>query len=153
MREWGDLFRGRDVLVRIDTGFGRGHHDHVRTAGVHSKFGVPLFELDELERLVAALGARIVGLHAHTGSGVFEVRNWQEVGQLLGDLARDFPTSRIIDLGGGLGVPEKPGQVPVDLAALQSVIDELRRALAASSSCGSSPVVSSSRRPACSWPR
>jgi diaminopimelate decarboxylase/aspartate kinase len=126
LREWGDLFRGRDVLVRVDTGFGRGHHDHVRTAGVHSKFGVPLFEIDELERLVAAAGTRVIGLHAHTGSGVFEVRNWQEVGQLLGDLAKRFPHVRAIDLGGGLGVPEKPGQVPVDLAALQGVVDGLR---------------------------
>jgi diaminopimelate decarboxylase/aspartate kinase len=126
LREWGELFRGRDVLVRLDTGFGRGHHDHVRTAGVHSKFGVPMFEVDELERLVKLTGARVVGLHAHTGSGVFEVRNWQEVGQLLGSLAQRFPDVRAIDLGGGLGVPEKPGQVPVDLAALQSVISELK---------------------------
>ena len=126
LREWGELFRDRDVLVRLDTGFGRGHHDHVRTAGVHSKFGVPLFELDELERLVRLRGCRVVGLHAHTGSGVFEVRNWQEVGHLLGDLAKRFPDVRAIDLGGGLGVPEKPGQVPVDLAALQAVVDEIR---------------------------
>jgi diaminopimelate decarboxylase/aspartate kinase len=97
----------------------------VRTAGVHSKFGVPLFELDELERLVAAAGVKIVGLHAHTGSGVFDVRNWHEVGQLLGSLAARFPHVRAIDLGGGLGVPEKPGQVPIDLAALQGVLDDL----------------------------
>ncbi len=126
LRHWPELFRGRDVLVRVDTGFGRGHHDHVRTAGVHSKFGIPLFELDELDRLVAAAGARVVGLHAHTGSGVFDVRNWRQVGQLLGELAQRFPEVRAIDLGGGLGVPEKPGQVPVDLAALQGVIDDLR---------------------------
>ena len=69
----------------------------------------------------------MIGLHAHTGSGVFEVRNWQEVGQLLGNLAQRFPHVRAIDLGGGLGVPEKPGQVPVDLAAMQGVIDELRK--------------------------
>jgi len=126
LRHWPELFRGRDVLVRVDTGFGRGHHDHVRTAGVHSKFGIPLFELAELDRLVAAAGARVVGLHAHTGSGVFDVRNWRQVGQLLGELAQRFPAVRAIDLGGGLGVPEKPGQVPVDLAALQGVIDDLR---------------------------
>ncbi len=126
LRHWGEMFRGRDVLVRIDTGYGRGHHDHVRTAGVHSKFGVPLFELDELERRVSALGARVVGLHAHTGSGVFDVRNWQEVGQLLGGLTTRFTDARIVNLGGGLGVPEKPGQAPVDLAALQAVLDELR---------------------------
>jgi diaminopimelate decarboxylase/aspartate kinase len=126
LREWGELFRGRDVLVRIDTGFGRGHHDHVRTAGVHSKFGVPLFEMDEVERLIKQIGARVVALHAHTGSGVFDVRNWKEVGLMLGKLARRFPHARAIDLGGGLGVPEKPGQVPVDLAALQAVVDEIR---------------------------
>jgi diaminopimelate decarboxylase/aspartate kinase len=126
LREWGELFRGRDVLVRIDTGFGRGHHDHVRTAGVHSKFGVPLFEMDEVERLVKQVGARVVALHAHTGSGVFDVRNWKEVGLMLGKLAQRFPHARAIDLGGGLGVPEKPGQVPVDLAALQAVVDEIR---------------------------
>jgi bifunctional diaminopimelate decarboxylase / aspartate kinase len=94
--------------------------------GVHAKFGIPLFELNELQRLVAATGASVVGLHAHTGSGVFDVRNWQEVGQLFGDLSQRFPHVRVMDLGGGLGVPEKPGQVPVDLAALQSVIDDLR---------------------------
>jgi diaminopimelate decarboxylase/aspartate kinase len=125
LRAWPELFRGRDVLVRVDTNFGRGHHDHVRTAGVHSKFGIPLFELDELGRLVAATGTRVVGLHAHTGSGVFDVRNWHQVGQLLGDLAQRFPDVRVMDLGGGLGVPEKPGQVPVDLAQLQGVIDDL----------------------------
>ncbi|MGB7904044.1 MAG: hypothetical protein WCF43_05075 [Steroidobacteraceae bacterium] len=126
LREWGELFRNRDVLIRIDTGFGRGHHDHVRTAGVHSKFGVPLFEMDEVERLVRHVGARVVGLHAHTGSGVFDVRNWKEVGHMLAGLAQRFPHARAIDLGGGLGVPEKPGQVPVDLAALQGVIDDIR---------------------------
>jgi diaminopimelate decarboxylase/aspartate kinase len=126
LRHWGELFRGRPLLVRIDSGYGRGHHDHVRTAGVHSKFGIPLFELDELERRAGALGVRIVGLHAHTGSGVFDVRNWAEVGQLLGGLTSRFTEARILNLGGGLAVPEKPGQAPVDLVALQGVIDELK---------------------------
>jgi diaminopimelate decarboxylase/aspartate kinase len=125
LRHWGEMFRGHDVLVRIDPGFGRGHHDHVRTAGVHSKFGIPLFELDELERLAGAAGARVVGLHAHTGSGVFDVRNWQEVGHLLGGLSERFPHVRCIDLGGGFGVPEKAGQTPIDLAALQNVLDDI----------------------------
>lgn len=126
LRHWREVFRGRDILVRIDTGYGRGHHDHVRTAGVHSKFGVPLFELDELERMVGQAGARIVGLHAHTGSGVFDVRNWHEVGHLLGGLTERFGDVRRIDLGGGLGVPEKAGQAPVDLAALQQALDDVR---------------------------
>jgi diaminopimelate decarboxylase/aspartate kinase len=125
LKHWAEVFRGHDVLVRIDTGYGRGHHDHVRTAGAHSKFGIPLFEVDELERLASQVGVRIVGLHAHTGSGVFDVRNWQEVGHLLGGLTERFQGASCIDLGGGLGVPEKPGQLPLDLAALQGVLDDV----------------------------
>ena len=126
LRAWGALFRDQEILVRMDTGYGRGHHDHVRTAGVHSKFGIPLFELTELMRLVEATGTRVVGLHAHTGSGVFDVGNWAEVGELLCGLLEKFPHARYVDLGGGLGVPEKPGDPPVDLVALQKVIAGLK---------------------------
>lgn len=98
LQAWPELFRGRELFVRIDTGHGRGHHDKVRTAGVHSKFGVPLFEMDELERLARAAGAKIVGLHAHTGSGVFSVDNWQSVGDTLASLTQRFRDVRVIDL-------------------------------------------------------
>jgi len=123
---WPELFRGKEIFVRIDTGYGRGHHDHVRTAGVHSKFGVPLFEMDELERAVRACGAKIVGLHAHTGSGVFNVDNWREVGETLGQLTQRFKDVRTLDLGGGLGVPEKSTEPTVDLKALGAVIADLK---------------------------
>ena len=78
LRHWSDAFRGRDILLRLDTGQGRGHHEHVRTAGAQSKFGIPLFELDEARELAAAAGARVVGLHAHTGSGILQADNWEE---------------------------------------------------------------------------
>jgi diaminopimelate decarboxylase/aspartate kinase len=124
---WPELFRGRDVFLRIDPGFGRGHHQHVRTGGVHSKFGVPIAEADELADLVQAAGARVVGLHAHTGSGNFDVANWTQTGEQLARLARRFPAVRVIDLGGGLGVPEQVGQAGVDLEALDAAVAALKR--------------------------
>ncbi|HEU4486483.1 MAG TPA: bifunctional aspartate kinase/diaminopimelate decarboxylase [Povalibacter sp.] len=128
LKAWPEIFKGRDVFVRIDTGYGRGHHDKVRTAGVHSKFGVPLFEMDELEKLVAASGARIVGLHAHTGSGVFTVDNWQSVGDTLAGLTQRFPHVHTVDLGGGLGVPERLGQQGVVLAEFGAALAALKAA-------------------------
>jgi diaminopimelate decarboxylase/aspartate kinase len=116
------------VFVRIDTGYGRGHHDKVRTAGVHSKFGVPLFELDELEKLVKAAGARVVGLHAHTGSGVFSVDNWASVGETLSTLTERFKDVKIVDLGGGLGVPERLGQTGVELSEFGTALAALKNA-------------------------
>lgn len=128
LKAWPEVFKGRDVFIRIDTGYGRGHHDKVRTAGVHSKFGVPLFEMDELERLVKASGARVVGLHAHTGSGVFTVDNWKSVGDTLTALTQRFKDVRIVDLGGGLGVPERLGQQGVKLSEFGETLAALKAA-------------------------
>jgi bifunctional diaminopimelate decarboxylase / aspartate kinase len=126
LKKWPELFRGKEIFLRIDPGFGRGHHHHVRTAGIHSKFGVPIAEADELVAVVRSVGARVVGLHAHTGSGIFDVANWTETGLLLADLARRFPEVRVVDLGGGIGVPEQLGQTEIDLAALGSGVASLK---------------------------
>ena len=128
LREWGDLFAGRDIFLRVDTGHGHGHHEHVRTAGVHSKFGIPLFELGEARALVARCGARVVGLHAHTGSGILHADNWRSVARILGNAANDFPHLRYLDLGGGLGVPEKRDGRPLDLDAVSASLEEIRAA-------------------------
>ena len=129
LREWGESFSGREVFLRIDTGQGRGHHEHVRTAGVHSKFGVPLFELDELADLARQFDVKVIGLHAHTGSGILNPNSWQPTARCLLDLTDRFPDVRFLDIGGGLGVPEKPGQLPLDLAALDADLAELRSAV------------------------
>lgn len=126
LQNWGELLRGREVFVRIDPGIGRGHHEHVRTAGSHSKFGIPLFEMDELIRLAGENDTRIVGLHAHTGSGIFNLDNWVETATLFGVLARRFPELRVLDLGGGIGVPERLGQREFDLGALDAALTKLR---------------------------
>jgi bifunctional diaminopimelate decarboxylase / aspartate kinase len=125
LKMWPEVFRGREIFLRIDPGFGRGHHSHVRTAGVHSKFGVPLSEADELAALAMSAAVRVTGLHAHTGSGIFDVANWTETGALLADLAKRFPHVAVINLGGGIGVPEQLGHGEMDLGKLARGVAEL----------------------------
>jgi diaminopimelate decarboxylase/aspartate kinase len=127
LKEWPRTFKGKEVFVRIDTGQGRGHHEHVRTAGVHSKFGIPLFEIDELVASAAKANAHVVGLHAHTGSGVLAASAWLDTGRQLLKLLEKLPDVRYIDVGGGLGVPEKAGQPPFDLKALDTALAEIKQ--------------------------
>jgi diaminopimelate decarboxylase/aspartate kinase len=126
LREWPEIFVGREVFLRLDPGRGRGHHAHVRTAGAQSKFGIAPDQLDETRQLLAACGARVVGLHAHMGSGIRTPEAWQEVALFLGAEAARFPDVRVLDLGGGLGVPERPGQSALDLAALDELLHRFR---------------------------
>lgn len=129
LRHWPELFGGQELFIRVDPGQGRGHHEHVKTAGAHSKFGIPLFELDELAELATAAGARIVGLHAHTGSGILTPDNWRDTGETLTRIKSQFADVRYIDLGGGLGIPEKPGERPLDIAVLDAVIGQVKESL------------------------
>jgi diaminopimelate decarboxylase/aspartate kinase len=57
---------------------------------MHSKFGIPLSDFDELSDLVAKHDVRVIGLQAHTGNGVFNVDNWREVADTLIGLAPRF---------------------------------------------------------------
>jgi diaminopimelate decarboxylase/aspartate kinase len=128
IEQWPEVFRGREIFVRIDTGTGRGHHHHVRTGGTHSKFGVPIPELEELANHASRAGVKIVGLHAHNGSGVFDVRNWEQTATLLTGLMGRFREVRVVDVGGGLGVPERADQPGVDLAKLDAVLAGVKAA-------------------------
>jgi diaminopimelate decarboxylase/aspartate kinase len=122
LRHWGEMFRAREVFIRIDTGVGRGHHHHVRTAGSQSKFGVPLAEIDELAQLVQQHGVIVTGLHAHSGSGIFNAESWSEVAACLLALTARFAQVRIVDVGGGLGVPDSHDQRGLDLHRLDTAL-------------------------------
>jgi diaminopimelate decarboxylase/aspartate kinase len=128
LRAWPEAFRGREVFLRLDPGRGRGHHAHVRTAGAQSKFGLALEQIDEIQPLLEACGARVVGLHAHSGSGIRTAEAWSEVAIFLARAAERFPSVRVLDLGGGLGVPERPGQAPLDLEALGDLLRRFKEA-------------------------
>jgi len=128
LRSWPQLFRGKDVFLRIDPGVGKGHHDKVRTAGQQAKFGVPLFELEDVAKLADIERTRVIGLHAHSGSGILTPEHWAHLGQTLAETSRLFPDVRVLDVGGGLGVPEKPGQDPLDLDAVAAGLAQLKLA-------------------------
>lgn len=122
------IFAGKEVIVRIDPGHGRGHHDHVRTGGRGSKFGIDAEDLDTLIALTEKHDVKVVGLHVHAGSGILTSDHWREVGALLLRHAERFPDLQYLDLGGGLGVVERPDQEPLDLSQVNRSLAAIREA-------------------------
>jgi len=124
LKAWPELFDGQHIFIRIDPNLGGGHHEHVVTVGSRSKFGVSLSEIDELKRLAESAKTRVIGIHAHSGSGILDPGNWRRVAAALVEVAERFPEATVLDLGGGFGVPEKRGDTPFDLASLGHLLDE-----------------------------
>ena len=71
-------------------------------------------------------GVDVVGIHAHSGSGVQDPEAWRSVAVKLVGIAQRFPYVAAIDLGGGIGVAEKPGDRPFDLQKLDELLAEVR---------------------------
>ena len=128
LERWGTDFSGREIFLRLDLGAGRGHHDKVKTGGAQSKFGLALDELDEFRRLADRHGVRIAGLHAHLGSGILDAAHWKDVYVQLASLGEKIGSVRVLNIGGGLGVPARGDEIPIDLAALGAALAEVKTA-------------------------
>ncbi len=126
LESWPHLFEAREIFLRMDPGKGGGHHRHVRTAGPLSKFGISVDQVPRLKDQLSQVGAKVKGLHAHSGSGIHDPRMWVRVAHYLAGVARDFPEVEVLDLGGGLGVSERPGQRGIDPTLMGEAMEAVR---------------------------
>lgn len=127
LQRWPDVFRGRGVWLRIDLGFGDGHHEKVTTGGKASKFGLAASRVEEFEALARALDVRITGLHAHLGSGVETREHWREMVDVMAGFARRIGTVEVLDIGGGLPVPYAADDEPFDLEDWGAGLADVRK--------------------------
>jgi len=126
LEHYAGMFAGRELMLRIDLGRGLGHHEKVKTGGIGSKFGIPIEQLDGALRMARDAGARVIGLHAHLGSGILDAAHWGEVYGQLAALAERVGSITVLNIGGGLGVPSHPGEPSLDIEALAQVLAQVR---------------------------
>ncbi|MDT5162112.1 MAG: diaminopimelate decarboxylase [Mycobacterium sp.] len=122
----------QDVLVRVTVGVEAHTHEFISTAHEDQKFGLSLVSgaaMAAVRRVFATDHLRLVGLHSHIGSQIFDVAGFElaahRVIGLLHDVVAEFgvdKTSQLetVDLGGGLGISYLPQDDPPpvkDLAA------------------------------------
>lgn len=120
------------VALRVNPDVGAGHHTDVVTAGGGVKFGIDLAELFEAQKIIEDSGRKVVGLHAHIGSGVDTLPPLLESARRLLELSTAFANLRWLNFGGGISVPYRPEEkeFPIDDygAELTHVAERLLRA-------------------------
>jgi diaminopimelate decarboxylase len=104
--------RPAPVLLRVSPGIESATHVALATGGKQSKFGVPVEQVPEaLARMQAAPNVEMRGLHAHIGSQILDLGQFEAEVEALASLGR----FDVYDLGGGLGVRYEPGDVAPDI--------------------------------------
>ena len=119
--------RPTPVLLRVSPGIESHTHAALATGGKASKFGVPVEQVpDALARMQAAPMIRMRGLHAHIGSQIVNLQQFEAEVAALATLG-EF---EVYDLGGGLGVRYEPGDVAPTIDEYLSVlVDAVHRYL------------------------
>ncbi len=128
LQQWPEVFADKNVILRVDPGFGQGHHAKVRTGGKEAKFGLAVSDVPEFETEAKKLNTRIVGLHSHIGSGIVDAQHWATVYAQLAVIADRLGTVSSIDVGGGIAIPYKHDDAEFDLQAYSNVLSELKAA-------------------------
>lgn len=116
----GSISQGSSLAVRINPGVGAGHHEKVVTAGKKTKFGIGMDKIDRLRQLLDRYDLHLVGINQHIGSLFMESDAYIAAAGHFLDLAASFPELRLIDFGGGFGIPyhKLAGESRLDLDKL-----------------------------------
>ena len=120
----------QDVFIRVTVGVEAHTHEFISTAHEDQKFGLSLASgaaMAAVRRVFETDHLRLVGLHSHIGSQIFEVDGFElaahRVIGLLAAVVAEFgvdKTAQIatVDLGGGLGIAYLATDDPPPVSAL-----------------------------------
>ncbi|GHF80537.1 diaminopimelate decarboxylase [Amycolatopsis bartoniae] len=129
----------QNVLVRVTVGVEAHTHEFIATAHEDQKFGFSLASGDAAEavrRVLNAPSLRLIGLHSHIGSQIFDSDGFEVAARrvvgLLAELRKEHGDELIqqlsvVDLGGGFGIAYTDRDNPPPPAQMVTQIREIVR--------------------------
>ena len=109
------------ISFRVNPGYGKSNvGEYVTNAGPGAKFGIHPDDVLKAYKMAKDAGIKRFGAHMMTGSCITDADYFPFITGLLmdiiGKVGRELQIDfEFIDLGGGLGIPYKPGEEALDL--------------------------------------
>jgi diaminopimelate decarboxylase len=104
--------------IRLNPNILAGGNLKISTGHTHSKFGISIDQVAEIQEIVKRHKINVSGLHIHTGSEIDDTAVFMKMAAIFFDLATQFPALKFIDFGGGFKVAYREGDKVTDMAAL-----------------------------------
>ncbi|HXA47819.1 MAG TPA: diaminopimelate decarboxylase [Burkholderiaceae bacterium] len=127
----GAVAPGHPVWLRINPGFGHGHSQKTNTGGEQSKHGIWHSDLPAALERIGRHQLKLIGIHMHIGSGV----DYDHLSlvcdamvKLVVEMGHDIEA---VSAGGGLSIPYRANEAPIDTAHYFSLWDAARKQIEA----------------------
>ena len=124
---FGIINRGGRCAVRLNPGYGAGHHEKVITAGKKTKFAISEVDVPEIMKIAAKYDLRIIGINQHIGSLFMDGTPFMLAVKQFLKIAMQFKNLEFVDFGGGFGIPyhKLSGEQEFDLAAFGAALEKV----------------------------
>ena len=106
------------VCIRINPHILAGANHKISTGHIDSKFGISIYQLPHVHRIVETNGMKVEGIHMHSGSDILDVEVFLRATEIMFETAKEFKNLEYIDLGSGFKVPYRLDDVETDVEAL-----------------------------------
>ena len=112
---YGDTY---PVCVRINPHIMAGGNTKISTGHIDSKFGISIYQLRHLERVIVSNNIKVNGLHMHTGSDILDADVFLRGAEILFEAARSFKDLEFMDFGSGFKVKYSPSDNTTNIEEL-----------------------------------
>jgi diaminopimelate decarboxylase len=130
IRRVGERVPGRAIGVRVNPGLGVGYGDDARltyAGAAATKFGVYREQWGEALATARVHGLKVTSLHFHVGCGYLSAQlpAWEAAVAAALAFLDDAPEVATVNVGGGLGLPHRPGDAALDLGRWAAILARL----------------------------
>ena len=103
------------VCIRLNPHIMAGGNKKISTGHADSKFGISIYQMAHILKVVSTYNLNVVGLHMHTGSDILDAEVFLRAADILFDAAKNFPSLDFIDFGSGFKVAYKEEDITTDI--------------------------------------
>jgi diaminopimelate decarboxylase len=123
LERFGSEFGGKvPCCIRLNPHIMAGGNSHISVGHIDSKFGISIYQVPHIKRIVENYGIKVNGLHMHTGSDILDADVFLRGAKLLYEAANSFPELEFMDFGSGFKVKYREGDVTADVEKIGAEI-------------------------------
>ena len=125
LEQFGNEFHGTvPVCIRLNPHIMAGGNKKISTGHADSKFGISIYQMAHILKVVSTYNLNVVGLHMHTGSDILDAEVFLRASDILFDAAKNFANLEFIDFGSGFKVAYKEGDITTDIEDVGKKLSE-----------------------------